>query len=56
MFEMWKQNVNSESNDVRTSVQIREFCEWRHKCDCTFLTKDECQNQAYHTPTPLKWL
>ncbi len=42
-YEMWKQKVNSESDEVRISVQIRELCEWRDKCDCTFLTKDECQ-------------
>ncbi len=35
--------VNSESDEVQMSVQIRELCEWRDKCDCTFLTKDECQ-------------
>ncbi len=23
------------------SVQVREFCEWRDKCDCTFLNKLE---------------
>ncbi len=44
VYEMWKQKVtNSESDAVRMSVQIRELCEWRDKCDCTFLTKDECQ-------------
>ncbi len=25
------------------SAQIRELCEWRDKCDYTFLIKDECQ-------------
>ncbi len=43
VYEMWKQQVNSESDDARMSVQIRELCEWRDKCDCTLLTKDECQ-------------
>ncbi len=43
VYDMWKQKVNSESNEVRMSVQIRELCEWRDKCDYTFLTKDECQ-------------
>ncbi len=43
VYEMWKQKVNCESNEVRMSVQIRELCEWRDKSDCTFLTKDECQ-------------
>ncbi len=32
-----------ESDEVRNIVQINELCEWRDKCDCTFLTKDECQ-------------
>ncbi len=39
MFEMWKQQINSESNEVRMSVQIRVLCEWRDKCDCTFLKR-----------------
>ncbi len=43
VYEIWKQNVNSESDEVRMSAQIRELCEWRDKCGCTFLTKDECQ-------------
>ncbi len=28
---MWNQKVNSESDEVRMSVQIRELCEWRAK-------------------------
>ncbi len=43
VYEMWKQKVNSESDEVRMSVQIKELCERRDKCDCTFLTMDECQ-------------
>ncbi len=43
VYEMWKQKINSESDEVRVSVQIRELCEWRDKCDCTFLTNDGCQ-------------
>ncbi len=43
VYEMWKQKVNSESDEVRMSVQIRELCEWMDKCDCIFLTKDEDQ-------------
>ncbi len=27
VYEMWKQKVNSESDEVRMSVQFREFCE-----------------------------
>ncbi len=36
VYEMWKQIVNSKSDEVWMSVQIRELCEWRDKCDCTF--------------------
>ncbi len=43
VYEMWKQKVNSESDEVQMSVQMGELCECRDKCDCTFLTKDECQ-------------
>ncbi len=43
VYEMWKQRVNSESDHVRMSVHIREFCKWRDKYDYTFQTKDECQ-------------
>ncbi len=46
MYEMWKQKVNSESDEVRMSVPIRELCEWsqwRGKCDCILLTNGECQ-------------
>ncbi len=43
MYEMWKQKVNSESGEVRMSVQIRELCESRDICYCTFLTEDACQ-------------
>ncbi len=35
--------INSESDEVPISVQIRELCEWRDNCDCIFLTKEECQ-------------
>ncbi len=43
VYEMWKQKVNSENNEVPMSVQIRELCEWRDTFHYTFLTKDECQ-------------
>ncbi len=43
VYEMWTQKVKSESDEVRMSVQIRELCEWKDKCDCTFLIMDECQ-------------
>ncbi len=34
---------DNESNAVRLNVQVRELCEWRDKCDCTFLDKVECK-------------
>ncbi len=43
VYEMWKQKLNSMSVEVQMSVQIRELCEWRDKCDCNFLSKDKCQ-------------
>ncbi len=43
VYEMWKQKINSERDEVWMSVQISELCEWRDKCDYTFLTIDECQ-------------
>ncbi len=42
VYEMWKQKVNSEIDEVQIGVQLRELCE-RDKYVCTFLTKDECQ-------------
>ncbi len=39
-YEMWKQKINSESDEVGMSVQIKELCEWRDICDCIFLTRD----------------
>ncbi len=36
VYQMWKQKVNSESDEVQKSAQMRELCEWRDKCDCTF--------------------
>ncbi len=35
--------VNNESDEILMNVHISELCEWRDKCDCTFLTKHECQ-------------
>ncbi len=40
VYEMSMQKINSESDEVR--MNVRELCEWRDKCDCTFLTKDKC--------------
>ncbi len=42
VYEMWKHQVNSD-DEVRMSVQLRELCECRDKCDYIFLTKNECQ-------------
>ncbi len=43
MYEMKKQKVNIESDELRMNVQVRELSEWRDKCDCTFLTQEEYQ-------------
>ncbi len=32
VYEMWKQTVNCESDEVRMSVQIRELCVWKNIC------------------------
>ncbi len=32
---------DNESDAVRLSVQVREVCGWRDKCNCTFLDKDK---------------
>ncbi len=34
---------DNESDAVRLNVQVREFCGWRDKCNCTFLDKVECK-------------
>ncbi len=34
---------DNESDAVRLSVQVRELCGWRDKCNCTFLEKVECK-------------
>ncbi len=41
MLKFWNHKWDNESNDVRLSVQVREFCGWRYKCNCTFLEKVE---------------
>ncbi len=33
---------DNEIDVARLSVQVRELCEWRYKCDFTFLHKIEC--------------
>ncbi len=50
-FKMNESNVlnilnhkcDNESDAVRLSVQVRELCGWRDKCNCTFLDKVECK-------------
>ncbi len=42
LLKFWNQRCDNESA-VRLSVQIRELCEWRDKCDCRFLDKVECK-------------
>ncbi len=44
MYEMCKQNINSKSDEVRMSVQIRELCEWRDKCDLSIPIKGSVTN------------
>ncbi len=54
VYEMWKQKVNSESNEVWMRIQIRELCEGSDKCGYTFLTKcDICR--GWQIPG-LRWL
>ncbi len=51
-FKMDESNVlkslnhkcDNESDAVRLSVQVREICGWRYKCNCTFLV----QNYHWH--------
>ncbi len=43
MYEMWNRKVNSESDEVRMSVQIRELCGWRSKCGCTDIPQKTMQ-------------
>ncbi len=43
MLNFWNQKCVNESDAVRLSVQVRERCGWRDKCDCTFLDKVECK-------------
>ncbi len=39
----WNYKCDNESDAVRMSVQVRELCGWRGKCNCTFLDKVECK-------------
>lgn len=39
----WEQKCKNENDADRLCVQIRELCEWRDKCDRTFLNRGECK-------------
>ncbi len=43
VIKVWNHKCDNENDTVRLSVQVREFCEWRDKCDCTFPDKIECK-------------
>ncbi len=37
VFKFWNHKCDNEIEAVRLSVQVRELCGWRDKCNCTFL-------------------
>ncbi len=41
VLKFWNHKCDNESDAVRLSVQVRELCGWRDKCNCTFLDKVE---------------
>ncbi len=43
MLKLWNHKCDNESDAVRLSVQVREPCGWRDKCDFTFHDKVECK-------------
>ncbi len=43
VLKYWNNKYDNESDAVRLSVQVRELCVWRDKCNCTFLDKVECK-------------
>ncbi len=43
VLKVWNHKCDNESDAVRFSVQVRELCGWRDKCNCTFLDKVECK-------------
>ncbi len=43
VLKFWNNKCDNESDAVRSSVQVRELCGWRDKCDCTFVDKVECK-------------
>jgi len=42
--KIWEQKCENESDADRLSVQIRELCEWRDRCERTLLKKGECKS------------
>ncbi len=41
---LWKDTkCDNESDVIRLSVQVKELCEWREKCDCIFFDMVECK-------------
>ncbi len=42
VLKFWSHKCDNENDAVRLSVQVRELCGWRDKCNCTFLDKVEC--------------
>ncbi len=43
VLTFWNHKCDNESDTVILSVQVRELCVWRDKCNCTFLDKVECK-------------
>ncbi len=43
VLKFWNHKCDKESDTVRLSVQVRELCRWRDKCNCTFRDKIECK-------------
>ncbi len=37
VLKFWNHKCDNESDAVKLSVQVRELCGWRDKCNCTFL-------------------
>ncbi len=43
VLKLGNHKCDNESHAVRLSVQVRQLCGWRDKCNCTFLDKVECK-------------
>ncbi len=39
VLKVWNHKCDNESDAVRLSVQVKEICGLRDKCNCTFLDK-----------------